>query len=155
MRLIEILNIGSSNPTFVWMPVIERTQCRLKVVKANHPNEPIFEALYEVEDVFSDSDQICSIEPDPAPYLEQDTYYSSRIHTTGDEFRPLIAREKGPGAIIRALDTCFGLQADRLSYPLGVSYPPTHQPLLDGSLFSHRIPSAGDQLPGRRGHYRG
>ncbi len=68
-------NIGSSNPTFVWMPVTGCTQYRLKVAKANLLNEPIFEALYDVKDVFSDSDQVCSIEPDPALDLEPDIYY--------------------------------------------------------------------------------
>jgi hypothetical protein len=68
-------NIGSLNLTFVWMPVTGCTQYRLKMAKANLPNELIFEALYDVEDVFSNSDQVCSIEPDPALDLEQDTYH--------------------------------------------------------------------------------
>ncbi len=56
--------IGSKNPTFVWMPVTGCTQYRLKVANANHPNEPIFVSDYlNVEEVFSDTEQVCSITP--------------------------------------------------------------------------------------------
>jgi hypothetical protein len=66
--------IGSRNPTFVWMPVTGCTQYHLKVAKASNPNELIFEDVYNVEDVFSDTEQVCSIGPVPLD-LEPGIYY--------------------------------------------------------------------------------
>ena len=60
--------IGSKNPTFVWMPLPGAIQYRLKVAKASNPNVPIFDEVYNVEDVFSDTEQVCSI----GPVLTQD-----------------------------------------------------------------------------------
>ncbi|MDQ1262133.1 MAG: hypothetical protein QG575_1314 [Euryarchaeota archaeon] len=65
-------NIGSMNPTFVWNPVTGCTQYRLKVSEANYQDEPIFEAVYDIEDVFSDTDKVCFTTPeldlDPGTY---------------------------------------------------------------------------------------
>jgi hypothetical protein len=68
-------NIGGSNPTFVWMPVPGCTQYRLKVARSDLQNEPIFEAVYDAEEVFSETDKVCSIEPDPELDLDPDAYY--------------------------------------------------------------------------------
>jgi len=73
--------IGSLKPTFVWMPVTGCTQYRLKVAEANHQNEPIFEALYDVEDVFSETEKLCSIAPDLGQDLNPGTYYRWWIQT--------------------------------------------------------------------------
>jgi hypothetical protein len=53
--------IGTRNPTFVWKAVTGCTQYCLKVADASHPNVPIFEECYDVEEVLSG--QICSITP--------------------------------------------------------------------------------------------
>lgn len=74
--------IGSKNPTFVWMPVTGATQYRLKVAKAGSPNAPIFDEIYDVENVFSNTDQICSIGPVLPQDLEEKTYYRWWIQTT-------------------------------------------------------------------------
>jgi len=66
--------IGSMNPTFVWMPVTGCTQYRLKVAPANHQNEPIFDKDLDVEDVFSDTDKVCSYTP-PELVLDSGIYY--------------------------------------------------------------------------------
>jgi hypothetical protein len=69
-------NIGGSNPTFVWMPVPGSTQYRLKVARSDLQNEPIFEAVYDAEEVFSETDKVCSIKPDPEQLdLYPDAYY--------------------------------------------------------------------------------
>ena len=73
--------IGSLNPTFVWMPVTGCTQYRLKVAEANHQNDPIFVGLYNVEEVFSDTEQVCSITPDLGQDLEPGIYYRWWIQT--------------------------------------------------------------------------
>lgn len=67
--------IGSKNPTFIWMPVSGCTEYRLKVAKAASPDAPIFDETYYVEDVFSDTDQTCSIGPVLSQDLEEKTYY--------------------------------------------------------------------------------
>ncbi len=67
--------IGSKNPTFVWMPVGGCNQYRLKVAKAASPNAPIFDETYDVEDVFSNTDQTCSVGPVLPHDLEEKTYY--------------------------------------------------------------------------------
>jgi hypothetical protein len=53
-------NIGGMSPTFVWLPVSGCTQYRLKVVEANYPNELVFDEDLNVEDVYSDTDKVCS-----------------------------------------------------------------------------------------------
>jgi len=69
-------NIGSLNPTFVWMPVTGCTLYRLKVAYANLPNEPIFVSDdLNVEDVFSEADSLCTYTPDLGLDLEAGTYY--------------------------------------------------------------------------------
>ena len=55
--------IGSKNPIFAWLPVTGATEYRLKVAKAGSPNAPIFDDVYNVEDVFSNTNQICSVGP--------------------------------------------------------------------------------------------
>jgi len=67
--------IGSKNPTFVWMPLPGATQYILKVAKASNPSVPIFDGDYNVEDVFSDTEQVCSIGPVLPQDLEEKTYY--------------------------------------------------------------------------------
>jgi len=73
-------NIGSINPTFVWNPVTGCTQYRLKVAQANHQNEPIFDEYLNLEDVFSDTDKVCSFTP-PELYLDPGIYYKWWIQT--------------------------------------------------------------------------
>jgi hypothetical protein len=74
--------IGSMSPTFVWMPVTGCTQYRLKVAEANHQNEPIFMSDYlNVEDVFSDTEKLCSITPDLGQDLVPGIYYRWWIQT--------------------------------------------------------------------------
>jgi hypothetical protein len=73
--------IGSKNPTFVWMPIAGATSYRLKVAKASNPNAPIFDETYDVEEVFSNTDQICSIGPVFSQDLEEKTYYRWWIQT--------------------------------------------------------------------------
>ena len=67
--------IGSKNPTFVWMPVTGSIQYHLKVAKASNPNVPIFDEVYNVEDVFSDTKQVCSIGPVLLQDIEPGIYY--------------------------------------------------------------------------------
>jgi hypothetical protein len=74
--------IGSKNPTFVWMPVTGANEYRLKVAKAGSPNVPIFDDTYDVEDVFSNTDQTCSVGPVLAQDLEEKSYYRWWIQTT-------------------------------------------------------------------------
>jgi hypothetical protein len=72
---------GSKNPTFVWPPVDGGTEYRLKVAKAGSPNAPIFDATYDVEDVFSDTEKICSVGPVLPQDLEEQKYYRWWIQT--------------------------------------------------------------------------
>lgn len=74
-------NIGSKNPTFVWMPVTGATEYHLKVAKAGSPNAPIFEDFFDVDDVFSNTNQICSVGPVLPQDLEEKTYYRWWIQT--------------------------------------------------------------------------
>ena len=67
--------IGSKNPTFVWMPVTGCTQYHLNVAKASNPNVPIFDDVYNVEDVLSDTEQVCSIGPVLLQDIEPGIYY--------------------------------------------------------------------------------
>ncbi len=67
--------IGSRNPIFVWMPVSGCTRYRLKVAKAGSPDASIFDKTYDAEDVFSNTDQTCSVGPVLSPDLEEKTYY--------------------------------------------------------------------------------
>jgi hypothetical protein len=73
--------IASKNPIFVWMPLSGATQYRLKVAMASHPNVPIFDEVYNAEDVFSITDQICSVGPVLSQDLEENSYYRWWIQT--------------------------------------------------------------------------
>jgi hypothetical protein len=72
---------GSKNPPFVWLPVTGAIKYHLKVAKASSPNAPIFEDVYDVENVFSNTEQICSVGPVLPQDLEEKTYYRWWIQT--------------------------------------------------------------------------
>jgi hypothetical protein len=73
--------IGSKNPVFTWIPVNGAIMYRLTVAKAGSPNAPIFEDTFLVEDVFSNTDQTCSVGPVLLQDLEEAVYYRWWIQT--------------------------------------------------------------------------
>ncbi|MDD4352753.1 MAG: hypothetical protein PHU71_07325 [Candidatus Gracilibacteria bacterium] len=74
-------NIGSKNPIFTWMPLDGGIRYRLTVAKAGSPDTPIFDKIYDVEDVLSNTDQTCSVGPVLSQDLEEAVYYRWWIQT--------------------------------------------------------------------------
>jgi hypothetical protein len=73
--------IGSKNPIFTWNPLDGGIRYRLTVAKAGSPDTPIFDRIYDVEDVLSNIDHTCSVGPVLPQDLEEAVYYRWWIQT--------------------------------------------------------------------------